>query len=1693
MRRTTAVVPETPGRGPEDAGDGTAVPASAAPTQQADPDHPAADPTAEHPPAEHPPSELAALEAARDEKRRLLDRAARAAAGIAPSKLPAGCTTTDLPALLRRYYWSEPAAEVIGHDPADLAALALGHLRLAEVRPQGSATVDVSRLPDDRGVGAGGGRTVVRIVTDDMPFLVDSVTAEVVRQGAGLQHVVHPVVVVRRDVAGRLRAFCDSGDAGGCGADALAESWMAVVLDGPLDDEATGDLVTGLRTVLADVRAVDEDAPRMRARALELADRLERIGRDGAATTSSDDPADDPAEAAALLRWLADGNFVFLGARDADVVRSHGKPALRPVHGSGLGVLRSDADMTGSSPMPEGVRAPGSTLLDVTKADIRSTVHRRAWLDLVAVTLPGDAGSGGRQHRLVGLFATAAAASSVRDVPLVRRKVEGVLAGSGVPADSHTGKELLDVLETYPREELFQVGTDELLPVAMAVLYLQERRQTRLFLRRDPAGRFWSALVYLPRDRYTTEVRIRMQQVLLERLGGTSIEYTARSTESVLARLHFVVRMPTGSRGVPKAPDVDVEALQNALAGAARSWTDELADALAARYGATDAERLLAQVADAFPAAYQEDFPAELAVDDLARLERQEQGRIGLRFWTPADAAPGERRLTVYRVGERLLLSDVLPVLQHMGVDVVDERPYEIDRIGAPLAWIYDFGLTSPVPELPLARSLPERFTEALSAVWRGEAEDDGLGALVLLAGLHWRQVTVVRAYVQWLRQAGLPFGQEYVEETLAAHPGIVARLVALFETRFSPDRDGGREERQAALVDSLRKAIGEVDTLDADRVLTALLAAVTATQRTTYYADGPLALKLDPSQVPDVPEPRPAREVWVSSPRVMGVHLRFGAVARGGLRWSDRREDLRTEILGLVKAQTVKNTVIVPTGAKGGFVVKQPPAGPDGEPASRDEVLAEGQACYRIFIGALLALTDNLVDGAVVPPERVVRHDGDDTYLVVAADKGTATFSDLANSVALERGFWLGDAFASGGSVGYDHKAMGITARGAWESVTRHFRELDLDVAREDFTVVGVGDMSGDVFGNGMLLSRHIRLVAAFDHRHVFVDPAPDAGTSFAERQRLFDLPRSSWDDYDRSLISEGGGVWPRTAKAVPVSAPMRAALGLPGDVEHLAPVELIRAILLAPADLLFNGGIGTYVKSSAESDLEVGDRANDAVRVDGRDLRVRVVGEGGNLGLTQRGRVEFALNGGKVNTDAIDNSAGVDTSDHEVNIKIALNRVVDEGALDAEGRARLLQEMADDVAAAVLTDNHAQNATLATEAASARSLLDAHARFIRALERSGRLDRDVEQLPDDRALVERRRDGQAMTSPELSVLLAYAKLAVDSAVLDSSLPDDPALEGLLVGYFPGPLRERFAAAVTGHPLRREIIATALTNRAVNLAGITGLFRLSEETGVPLAAVVRAHAVARAVFGADLMWDAVRPLDNLVAAEVQVELRLEATRLAERATRWLLRLPELTAGKPAGIGDVTERFGAPVAAVADGLPGWLLGAEAQAYADRARRLQAGGAPGELASIVAAAPLMPAALDLAVVAERTGAPIALAGRVQQCLAERLGLVPLRERVIALPRDRRWNSMARASLRDDLAAEQAAVTADVLTLRSSEDDGAAAAERLVAAWEQSWDAGQQRAAAQLADITAGERLELAELLVAVRTLRGLRRR
>ncbi|MEP6815309.1 MAG: NAD-glutamate dehydrogenase, partial [Marmoricola sp.] len=1004
----------------------------------------------------------------------------------------------------------------------------------------------------------------------------------------------------------------------------------------------------------------------------------------------------------------------------------------------------------------------------------------------------------------------------------------------------------------------------------------------KLFVRRDIYGRFLSCLVYLPRDRYNTTVRERLSRILKERLGAETVEFTARVSESFAARLHFVARPPQGA----ELTDVDTAALEQELAEAARSWDDDLASAVL-RDEANDGARIARRYGAAFPEAYKEDYSAATGAADLCRLIAMDEGELALSL---EPGAGRDARLKLFRTGPSLSLSEVLPMLSAMGVEVVDERPYELEGLPHP-THIYDFGLR-------WGRSWPaaavEPFQDAVRSVWRGGNESDGFNALVLAAGLSWRQATLLRAYARYLRQGGTPYSQAYIEETLRTNVDITDYLVRLFEARFDPGRNGdlaadaeGRTAKCEDLEQRISRALDDVAGLDQDRILRSYLMLIRATLRTNYFQTGSdggphayLSLKLDPSGVPDLPEPRPKFEIFVYSPRVEGVHLRFGAVARGGLRWSDRRDDFRTEVLGLVKAQMVKNTVIVPVGAKGGFFCKQLP-----DPGDRDAWLAEGVTCYRTFISALLDVTDNLVDGpdgrTLVPPARVVRHDGDDSYLVVAADKGTATFSDIANQVSADYGFWLGDAFASGGSVGYDHKAMGITAKGAWVSVQRHFRERGIDCQSQDFTAVGIGDMSGDVFGNGLLCSEHTRLVAAFDHRDIFLDPDPDPASSYAERRRLFDLPRSSWQDYDRSLVSEGGGVFSRSTKAVPLTAQVRVALGLAQDVTVLSPPELMKAILKAPVDLLWNGGIGTYVKAESETHVDAGDKANDAIRVNGAQLRCSIVGEGGNLGLTQRGRIEYAQSGcggegGRINTDFIDNSAGVDTSDHEVNIKILLDRVVTAGGLSAEQRNELLASMTDEVGTLVLVDNYEQNIALANSVAQAPALLHVHEDWMRTLERSGRLRRDLEALPGRREVANRIERGEGLTAPELSVLLAYAKIGLAEELLATDLADDPFLRSDLYSYFPHQMRQGYRTAMEEHPLRREIVVTQIVNDLVNSAGITYLHRLGGETGATPADLTRANFIAREICGTAGLIREINGWDNRIDAAVQTRMRIE-------------------------------------------------------------------------------------------------------------------------------------------------------------------------------------------------------------------------
>ncbi|MQA95132.1 MAG: NAD-glutamate dehydrogenase [Streptosporangiales bacterium] len=1590
----------------------------------------------------------------------------------------AGAGTLDL---LRMYYHHVAPEDVIERDPADVCGPALSQRALAEQRPQGRAKVRVFNPTLDEH-GWDPGHTVVEIVTDDMPFLVDSVTMELSRHEIGVHLVVHPQVALRRDVAGALLGIVRDRDASASAGEGelLEESWMHVEVDRQPGGAVLKELEDDLLRVLSDVRCADEDAAKMAARATGIADDF-APGVPGVG-------AEEVAESVGFLRWLAAGHFTFVGCREYDLVDGDADgegDTLRPVPGTGLGVLRADksaSDSFAALPTEARAKAREKHLLVLTKANSRSTVHRPNYLDYVGVKKFDADGEVVGERRFLGLFTHEAYSASISHVPLLRRKLAEVLDAAGLAPDSHDGLELTEILEYYPRDELFQTPVDELLPIVLGVLRLRERKRTKLFLRKDPYGRYMSCLVFLPRDRYTTPVRMRIQKILLQAFGATNFDYSAMVTDSALARLQVVVRADRGTR----LPDVDPAELEAKVVDAARSWGDDLTVALNEQCGEERAPGLARRYADAFPEGYKADFPARTAVTDLRRLEELDgDGSTALNLYEPYDAGPGERRFKIYRGGSPITLSSVLPLLERMGVEVVDERPYRIDRAGGPSAWIYDFGLRYRPGDLD-PRAVKELFEAAFGALWRGEVESDGFNALVLRAGLTWREVMVLRAFAKYLRQAGTRFSQSYIEQVLVSHVHITKLLVRLFAARLDPRRSDGRDEYGEAIAEEIRGELDAVESLDADRILRSYLAMIEATLRTNHFQteDGEpkayLSLKFAPELIPDLPLPRPKLEVFVYSPRMEGAHLRFAPVARGGLRWSDRFEDFRTEILGLVKAQTVKNSVIVPTGAKGGFVCKRLPEGGD-----RETLMKEVVACYRQLICGLLDITDNLVGGQVVHPKDVVRLDADDTYLVVAADKGTATFSDIANGIAGEYGFWLGDAFASGGSVGYDHKAMGITARGGWESVKYHFRGLGMDTQAEDFTVVGVGDMSGDVFGNGMLLSPHIRLVAAFDHRHIFLDPDPDAARGFAERERMFRLPRSSWADYDASLISSGGGVYARTAKSVPITPQVRAALGIEGELGRLAPDELIKAILRAPVDLFWNGGIGTYVKSSLESHADAGDKANDTVRVDASELRCRVVGEGGNLGLTQLARIEFARAGGHVNTDFIDNSAGVDASDHEVNIKIMLDGVVRDGDMTKKQRDTLFLAMTDEVAELVLQDNHHQNQVLAAAREQSAGMLHVHARYMRKLERDGHLKRKLEFLPDEKALAERRSAGEGLTSPEFSILLAYTKITMKGDLLASDLPDDPYLRRVLVSYFPSALRERFAETMLRHPLRREIITNAVVNNLVNRSGTTFVFRMNEETGAPSADIARAYLVAENVLGMPEFWEQVEALDQKVDRSTQLAMMFEGRKLTERAARWLLnnRRP------PYAISDVVGQFADGVATIVPYLPKLLVGRDLAAFEERRNGLLARGVPEELAVRTAAMVPTYSAFDLIQIATDLGMDVKAVAEVYFDLADRLQLSRLRERVIALPRDDRWDTMARSALRDDLYAAHAALTRDVL-VTSGNTEAAGSPEERLGHWAEVNAAAVIRSRQTLSEIWESDRFNIATLSVALRAIRTL---
>ncbi|MEE6137933.1 NAD-glutamate dehydrogenase [Mycobacterium sp. 050128] len=1533
------------------------------------------------------------------------------------------------------------------------------HYRLGRHRPPGESCVAVYPPDDPAGFGP-----ALQVVTDHGGMLMDSVTVLLHRLGVSYSALMTPVFDVQRNLAGDLVSI--EPKAPGT-PQYVGEAWIHIQFVPSVDTKALAEVERVLPKVLSDVQQVATDAAAIIAALSNLAADVEN--NPGGRFT-----APDREDVAALLRWLGEGNFLLLGYQRCRV-----HDGL--VSGDGtseLGVLRS---RRGSRPR----LTDDDKLLVLAQATVGSYLRYGAYPYAIGVREYADGGV--IEHRFVGLFTVAAMNADVLEIPSISRRVREALA----MADSdpvHPAQLILDVIQTVPRSELFTLSGERLFTMAKAVVDLGSQRRALLFVRDDRLRYFVSCLVYVPRDRYTTAVRLQIEDILVREFGGTRLEFTARVSESPWALMHFMVRLPedAGPVDVSEKNRMRIQAL---VSEAARTWSDRLvAAAPTGTITHADAEHY----ADAFSETYKSAVTPADAIGHINIINELTDDSVKLVF---TDRGEETAQLTWFLGGHSASLSQLLPMLQSMGVVVLEERPFTVIRPDGLPVWIYQFRI-SPHQTIQVARTqadrdaTAERFAEAVTAIWHGRVEVDRFNELVMRAGLSWQQVVLLRAYAKYLRQANFPYSQSYIESVLNEHPSTARSLVRLFEALFDPSGSATSRDAQAAAA-AVAADIDALVSLDTDRILRAFASLVQATLRTNYFVTqegsarvrNVLAIKLDAQLVDELPLPRPKYEIFIYSPRVEGVHLRFGPVARGGLRWSDRRDDFRTEILGLVKAQAVKNAVIVPVGAKGGFVLKRPPLPTGDAAADRDATRAEGVACYQLFISGLLDVTDNVdhSTGKVSPPPQVTRRDGDDAYLVVAADKGTATFSDIANDVAHSYGFWLGDAFASGGSVGYDHKAMGITAKGAWEAVKRHFREMGVDTQTEDFTVVGVGDMSGDVFGNGMLLSKHIRLVAAFDHRHIFLDPDPDAARTWPERQRMFDLPRSSWEDYDKSLISEGGGVYSREQKSIPISPQVRLALGIDDEVTEMAPPNLMKAILLAPVDLLFNGGIGTYVKAESESDADVGDRANDPVRVNGNQLRAKVIGEGGNLGVTALGRVEFDLAGGRVNTDAMDNSAGVDCSDHEVNIKILIDSLVTAGKVNADERSALLESMTDEVAKLVLADNEDQNDLMGTSRANAPSLLPVHALQIKFLEENG-VDRELEALPSEKEIARRTEAGLGLTSPELCTLMAHVKLLLKAEMLTTELPEQDVFASRLPRYFPTPLRERFTPEIRTHQLRREIVTTMLINDMVDAAGISYAYRLTQDVGVGHTDAIRTWVATDAIFGIDEIWRGIRAADIPVALSDQ--MTLDTRRLIDRAGRWLLNYRP----QPLAVGAEINRFAAKVKTLTPRMSEWLRGDDKAIVEQEAAAFAAQGAPKELAYLVAAGLYRFSLLDIIDIADITETETADVADTYFALMDRLGTDGLLTAISALPRYDRWHSLARLAIRDDIYASLRSLCLDVLAVGEPDESG----EEKIAEWEHISASRVERARRTLTEIYASGAKDLATLSVAARQIRRMTR-
>ena len=1558
--------------------------------------------------------------------------------------------------LLRAWRVSLPSADWQAVGTAKLRSDAESQLQFGARRKPRQTLLRVFSPALDSGVTRS--YSIVELITDDMPFLVDTLYLALSEAGYGVQLISHPILGAVRGANGRLLHFRERRG----GHAPISESWQYLRIDRVAGVQECAALRTRLLAALLDVRYACEGWQAMRQAALRVREQLVR--------QPPPLPAAVVAESAALLAYMEDNHFTFLGFRRSRLRHRADGPHLEAIPGTALGIMRT---------RPPGDLVPlraKRELLVVTKANRRSTVHRPGYLDYIVVKEFDRRGRLTGEAQFLGLWTSNTYHADPRTVPLMRLKVARVIAAFPFRPSSHDSKRLVSILDNLPRDELFQASIAELTRCARAVLALHDQpRGVCLVLRRDEMRRFWSCLVYLARERLDNDALGRIEHVLRRALGGGQLDSALAVGDAPLAQLHITVRISEGH-----AANVNRRALERELDATLVTWRDRLRVALSACHGESEVAELERRYKHAFPAAYQQDVAPALAVQDIADMSTAAAMGAGrLRLQPPAAAGMVRAHLRLLRHHEPLPISDAMPILESFGLRVIAERPYELRPSEGGAVWIQDFELETPGLHDADAHALEAQLNIAYTAVLAGALDSDGFHRLIVSAGLTVAQTRVLRACCRYLLQTGIPFSQAYMERVLHAHSHITRDLWRLFDRRLNPQHINRRAAREATDIERrIHHAISEVRNPDDDRILRGFMAVILATARTNHFCNHhpgqPLAFKLQPRAIPGLPEPRPEFEIFVHGTHVEGVHMRKGPIARGGIRWSERPEDFRTEVLGLMKAQHVKNTLIVPVGAKGGFVARRlrPTATPE-------ERATEVRECYQAYIRCLLQLTDNIVDGEVVAPLQVRCRDGQDPYLVVAADKGTASYSDIANAISAEFNFWLGDAFASGGSAGYDHKKMGITARGGWECVKRHFRERGVDLMRESVTVAGIGDMSGDVFGNGMLLSPQIRLLAAFDHRHIFIDPNPDVRRSFRERSRLFAKARSSWADYDRRCLSAGGVILERAHKSVALSPQARSLLGI--EHERTTPTEVVRAVLRLPVDLIWNGGIGTYVKATSESHGQIGDRANDAVRVNGSELRAKVFGEGGNLGCSQLGRIEYAQSGGRINTDFVDNSAGVNTSDIEVNLKIMLAGKAGESAPTGARRRALLASVTDEVAAQVLRNNYLQSQAISLLEQRSVADLGQHQLLLRVLERDGELNRALEFLPSDTEIEERTVRGRGLTRPELAVLLAYGKIALNEALTKADIADDPYLAGELERYFPRRWRHRFARRIAHHRLRPQLIATATTNSILNRMDPGFVMHMAAQTGADTAAVARAYTIARDSAGLRELWLSIEALDNHVPATAQYEALLATRDYVEQLTRRLLlqRTPRQHVDIGAEVSRLTPVFQTLERLLPEALPGIARDNFQEIYAQQ----QATGLPQALAHRLAGLMALRATPDLASIAESLRRPLPLVAQQYFQTGAALGIDWLAEAIRGLRTTSTWQSVARERLYTAILDGQRNLATRALRERAR--DGAAR-ER----WIERLGAPGQQWLLTLRELRVSAAPDLAALMAGAEALRNL---